>query len=355
MHTKRGIKRSRRAGALVGAVGTLAGAMVGSASHADGSVINVAMANFSTTTSNTDASAFGSNNHGITPINYSVPTVTIPLGSHPTDAAAPDTGTQWNSLQAVSTNLATAVTATSYILYEQNLALVDSNGNPTGVTMDVYPRLPSGKLDAFHISSNVSVGAGSDGLAPSPVNSTDPTNSTNDGYSGSSNNSELMGSEWISGGTAEGFAFTLFGLTPNGVYDLYVYGAGCTANASGGQGGRFEGTSTILTDANGNTTGGTLNATNATTNSVLGAENRSVFDASNNSATEQGLSWNELVLTADANGDLSFTEDRSSEASGGVKPALNGFQLVAVVPEPTSVLLLAVGGIGLLGRRRSRT
>ncbi len=47
------------------------------------------------------------------------------------------------SLHGVNTNLAVNVTATTYIQYEQNLSLVDSGGNATGVTLNaVYARLP---------------------------------------------------------------------------------------------------------------------------------------------------------------------------------------------------------------------
>jgi MYXO-CTERM domain-containing protein len=277
--------------------------------------------------------------------------VNIPLiGSNTFDAADKnDAGTMWNSLQAVSTNLAVATTATTYILYEQNLSLVDSNGNATGVTLNVYNRLPSSKLDGIHLGSQTA--AGTDGLNPSPLNNAATPANANDGYATGTAHNELMGTEWIANGTSEGFAFTLSGLSPNTNYSVYVYGTG--NNAVGGQGGRFEGASTILTDANGNTTGGTLNATNVTTNNDPANQYRSVFDATNSPDSEQGKSWNVLSLTSDANGQLSFVEDGKSP-TGGIKPALNGFQIDATpAPEPGMISLAALGALAMLRRRRA--
>jgi MYXO-CTERM domain-containing protein len=333
------------AGALIVGVGGFAGR----ASAAVLSAINVSMANFSVTTSNTDASTFGTNNHGITPITYTVPQVNIPLiGTNTFDAADKnDAGTMWNSLQAVSTNLATATTATTYILYEQNLSLADSFGRPSGVTLNVYNRLPSSKLDGFHLGSNTA--AGTDGLNPSPLNNAATPASANDGYATGTTHNELMGTNWIANGTSEGFAFTVSGLLPNTNYSVYLYGAGST----NGQGGRFEGASTILTDANGNTTGGTLNATNVSTNNDAANSYRSVFDATNSPDSELGKSWNVLSLTSDANGQLSFAEDGKSP-TGGIKPALNGFQIDATpAPEPGMISLAALGALAMLRRRRA--
>ncbi len=55
-------------------------------------------------------------------------------------------------------------------------------------------------------------------------------------------------------------------------------------------------------------------------------------------------------MTSDANGQLSFAEDRSSLV-GGIKPALNGFQLdgplvAGTTPEPGAALLFGVGSVG---------
>ncbi len=135
--------------------------------------------------------------------------------------------------------------------------------------------------DAFHSGSNALAGAGTDGLAPSPLAVPPIGSVANDGWVTSSNNNLLMGSEWIGGGTGEGWAFTFNGLQPNTAYSLYVYGAGNT----NGQGGRFEGTTTLVTDATtGITTGGVLNATAVNTNNVAANSNRSVFDSTNSPA-----------------------------------------------------------------------
>src|SRR5277367_4132788 len=74
MHNKRGTKRSRQTKALVGAAGTLAGAVygvTGMPSHANAAAIDVALASGGgVQVTNPDVSAFGANNHGITPFLY---------------------------------------------------------------------------------------------------------------------------------------------------------------------------------------------------------------------------------------------------------------------------------------------
>jgi PEP-CTERM motif len=382
MQTKRGAKRSRRAGALMGAAGTLAGAVygvVGSASGVHAAAIDVALSSAGVIqTTNPDASAFGSNNHGITPFVYGSTTPTnygtvtgggivttpVPLttiadapGQTYDAADTTDTGNTWNSLEGVTTNLAANTTATSYILEEQNVPLVDSTGASTGVTLNEYLRLPANKgtADGTRLFAN-STTAGSDGLLPNPVNSLNSASSPGDGYGAGASHRELMGTGWSLNGTTEGLGFTLIGLTPSTTYNLYLYSGSSTI----GQGGNFTAVSTILTDTNGNTTGGTATGTAVQTNTLGGANGsnfRSVFDSTGiNPTPEKGQSWNLLSLTTDANGDASFA--LTGDSAGGIKPILNGFQIdlpSSNVPEPASALLLGLGGLGLLGRRRSRS
>jgi hypothetical protein len=119
-------------------------------------------------------------------------------------------------------------------------------------------------------------------------------------------------------------------------FSLYVYGSGTT----NGQGGVF-----TLAASNG--------GASATTNSSSTNRYLSVFAADGISpGPEKGLSWNLLSGTVDASGDVTFTETDNADL---VKPGMNGFQLDIAVPEPASLGLLALGGVALLGRRRSRT
>jgi hypothetical protein len=339
---KRNIGKRSRSTALAGAaVGTVAAAMCGtfiSAGAARAASINVALAN-----STTAATTGNTSNLGINPISYTPKITSIPLAPSVNYDAADthDSGTDWNSIQAVSTAPTSAATGVQNVLYEQNLSLVDSSGAATAVTLNVSAIESNGKADFIH--PNGTVVTGTDGLAPNPANSTPVTGTGPDGYgvSGASHN-ELMTPSWIANGAAEGFLFTLNGLAPFGSYNLYVYGAG----SANGQGGTF-----TLTDSSGVATGGG----SVTTNSVAAALNKSVFGApsgtGNDPSTEKGLSWNVITATADSTGSLSFSELQSGDT---IKPAMNGFQIDAV-PEPTSLGLMLLTGAGLLGRRRNKS
>ncbi|HEY1686741.1 MAG TPA: PEP-CTERM sorting domain-containing protein [Tepidisphaeraceae bacterium] len=304
--------------------------------RANASAIDVALANETVLTNQTG----NSTNQGIYPItSYSNTSdgkpnqISIPAAPSVNYDAADenDTGTMWNVVQATSTTPTSNSTGNTVdVLYEQGIALKDSSGATTNVTMDVSEILPNGKADNIHASGSNGTTAGTDGLAPAP-------NGVNDGITSGSSHNELMGSEWITNSASEGLLFTLHGLTAGNTYDLYVYGAG---NANG-EGGAFS-----LAAGNQLTTGGVSSASTNTSSSSL---YRSVFSAAggNNPAPEMGLSWNELIGMADSNGNFTFQELQSGDS---VKPSMNGFQIDAV-PEPSSLALIAVAGLALRRRK----
>jgi hypothetical protein len=328
------MKTGSKARKVIVRTGVLAGAVygvLGSASQTNAMVVDAEMTTAFLTTSNT-----GTGNSGIVPVTYTPGTINIADASNTTipvtatyDAAdTNDTGTLWNVLKSVNTALATNTSGSATtVVWEQNIPLVDSLGNSTSLLLTVSEILPNNKNDFIHETSQTA--AGSDGLSPNPLS--------------------LMGSEWTSNSTSEKLVFSLTGLTANAPFSLYVYGA---SNATTkGQGGTF-------TLAAGN--GGASATTNVGTGFVSPSyanENFSVFDnnptLSINPTPEQGLSWNVVTGTADGTGTVTFTETPSESTGTLVKEAINGFQLdvSTSVPEPTSVGLLGLAGLGLLRRR----
>ncbi len=309
--------------------GVLAGAILASGGLAlfpalgRANVIDVEMSNTGiTNTPNTGG------NLNITPVTYTPGTVNIPdAGTASYDAAdTNDPGTTWNVLQFVNASTAlsnggTEATNTSgstvTVLFEQNLPLVDSLGNATTVKLNVSSTVPNGKSDYIHGLSNAATAVGADTYNPNPI--------------------ALMGSAFDANSTTETMIFALAGLTPNATYNLYVYGAGNATTLA--QGGKFS-------------LGATNGGGSVTTNTTTGSEYYSVFQGAGSSTlTTAGTAWNEVTGTADGSGDLTLTVAIS--VSGGSKPAINGFQIDAV-PEPASASLLALSGLALLGRRRSR-
>jgi hypothetical protein len=308
-------------------------------SHAD-LVLDVALAG-TNAAAGVGVTTGAAGNGGINPWTYTPVQTTVPYVAGATwDAAdTTDNGTIWNSIEGSSTAPTSTTTST---LFEQNLPLVDSLGNTTSAELDATV-VENGKADFMH-SNHISATE-----APSPNNPNVATSTydggtlVGDGYTNSSSIQELMGTTWITNGKSEGFTFEVTGLTADegDAFSLYVYGAGTAA----GQGGSF-----TLASSNG---GGPA----VLTNGSASTDYANVFGTGANSTNplpEQGLSWNLLTGTVDTNGDVTFTELQNPGGGSGVKPAMNGFQLDIVVPEPASVGLLAIGGLSLLSRRRRK-
>jgi len=145
----------------------------------------------------------------------------------------------------------------------------------------------------------------------------------------------LSGAEEVTGSTLGSFSL---GSVPAGTYDLYLYGA----NFDGDRGAAF-------TVSSGTPLGGFTSTTNP--NSAAGSGPLTSYVL--------GGDYVEFINVTPSAGVISGTwgavTNPISTLSG--QGDFNGLQLVSVaaVPEPASMGLLAVGAVGLLGRRKRRS
>lgn len=137
-----------------------------------------------------------------------------------------------------------------------------------------------------------------------------------------------------------GLSFTIAGLSPSSAYQIALYGAGdqnsLNGAANGGQGTLF----TILQTPS-PTVFGTTSEVNP---SAPTTGDRKISDG-------PGVAYVLLTANSDATGALKVNVNYNS-TSFSTAP-VNGFQIQAV-PEPTSLVLVGIGGIGLCLLRRKQ-
>lgn len=336
---------------VVKGMALLAGAVygiVGTTNHASANlVLDVGLANASTTTTTGNGTNQGINAATLTPVQ-----VTVPDAPSATYDAADEatTGTIWNSVESISTApTSNAPSAGSLVLFETADPLVDDFGSSSSALLNVYAVEGNGKNDTLHNTAPASasaVGNATNSLDPDPANSTylvSNVATNGNGYTASNNERLLMDNNWQTNSTSDGEEFEVTGLTADEgkSFTLYVYGAGSAL----GQGGTFS----VLTAP-----GGTVVGSSVSTNSVASALSDSIYTSNTGSTlAAAGTSWNELTGTVSGTGTVTVEELVSAS---NVKAAMNGFQLdiVLPVPEPSSVLLLSMGAAGILTRRRKR-
>ena len=202
--------------------------------------------------------------------------------------------------------------------------LLDSTGTATTVGLNFNSRGSFGAL----ADQEVSAGAGAAGLLGDYLSS----RADNNGF-------DLRGGNTISG------------LDPSLTYDLYLYGQGDNfedTNNNGGQnaGFRLNGSTEVRHTSYDGTVGGDgvlvedveYVLFSGISPDATGAITFEYFNPGNGTTDPQ---FND---TSTGSVDLDGNNSRFS--------AVNGFQLVFTVPEPSSTLLLGLSGLGLLLRRR---
>ncbi len=149
-------------------------------------------------------------------------------------------------------------------------------------------------------------------------------------------------------GTVNG---TINGLMANGVYELYFYGQGAVYGSPGSS---TSGANSFFA------------ITGSLGGSIIGSGQQTSWDGTSggNGSLTPGVEYVKFTATANASGEIFFiwqnvmagvnvATDLATDSTGGSSDlaALNGIQVVSV-PEPSGMLLGALGLCGLLARRR---
>jgi len=196
-------------------------------------------------------------------------------GAYVGTAVAPDLGTVWNGVTP-------AANVTTFATYTSD-ALVDSLGNPTAATVTVN-------------NSWVYDGAADSAIAPT-----------------------LMWDYAFSqsAGATANFTFSIDGLTPGGIYDLYLY------SDTGAQRTTFD----------------------------IGGDIKNVVNTSAQSTWNLGGNYQLYSGLTAAGGSIAVTVYGNDvdpiTLEGAFYGVVNGFQVVAV-PEPSTIILLATGLFGII-------
>lgn len=243
--------------------------------------------------------------------------------------AAPDTAgnTHWNSVRRSSSSFVSSGAAI-------NSPILDSAGLSTTINVQIDTDI----VGTAAIGHERSVGMQELGAS-----------GAYDDLMGDFLQVDANGADTGAVGTAVG---TFSGLTIGGLYEIYFYGQGQLYGAGGninsGQNSFFA-------------------ITNGSNGSIIGTGEQTGWDGTSggDGSLTEGIEYVKLTATADGAGNIFFiwqnvvagqnvATDAALDSTGSSSDygALNGIQIVSVVPEPSAALLGLLGMAGLLRRRR---